>query len=138
MPSHKCPFSAVQAAALTRCELAQEVVRRGGSEFDCTDAAAFARCSALSQHLIATGFAALGVEDDLTATPKSVYDKVQMGGLQGINTLLPELAEDAYQSNINALASAMTDAWPTLAELPADALTAAITAYQPPKRRRRR
>lgn len=137
MPSDKCPFSAVQAAALTRCELAREVVRRGGSEFDCTDPAACALCSALSRHLITTGFAALGAEDDLTVTPKSVYDRVQLGGLQGINALLPQLADDTCRTNIRALVAAMAERYPDLSTLPAEQLVAAIEAYRPPKRRRR-
>lgn len=136
--SLKCPFSTLQAAGLCGCRQAQQVVRRGGSEYDCENRAAHSLCSGLADGLISIGFAELGYEDDLAATPKSVYDKVWMGGLQGLAELAPVALDDAQ---------ALADIWGLVecssAQLqPLDRhksrLLHAIREYRPPKRRRRR
>lgn len=84
MSNNKCPFSIIQASGACGCRHAEEVVRRGGSEYDCTEAQAHAVCSALVEHLNATALPELGYEDDLTQTPKSVYERILLGGLQGL------------------------------------------------------
>jgi hypothetical protein len=61
MTSAKCPFSTLQAAGITNCQLASQVVRRGGSEFDCTQSEALATCQAMSRQLIRIGLPALGI-----------------------------------------------------------------------------
>ena len=135
MHNHKCPFSAAQAAGIAHCELAQEVIRRGGSEYDCTQAEAHRLCSRLSEQLISIGFAALGHVDDLTQTPKSVYDRVLLGGLKGMNDSLEDVADETYLANIWAIVEVMARRLPGLEALPSGALVTAMEGYKPPKRR---
>lgn len=136
MSGMKCPFSTVQAAGLARCSLAQQVVRRGGSEYDCTEAEAFDRCSAVAGHLVATGLPALGYEDDLTQTPKSAYDKVLLGGLAGIDAIVA--AEDPATADLGPRIAQFHEQFPEPAAAPAEPLLEAIRNYSPPKRRGRR
>jgi hypothetical protein len=133
----KCPFSTLHAAALTRCSLAREVVRRGGSEYDCTQAGAHATCSALAERFTSVGLPALGYEDDLTLTPKSAYDRVLAGGLIGLESLLggeTELATDDVWLRVEGAAQR----YPDPVEIPDAALVEAMQAWQPARRSRRR
>jgi hypothetical protein len=137
MSSNKCPFSTLQAAGLSACEMADHVVRRGGSEYDCTRADAHQRCAALSRHLLDIGLPALGYEDDLGTTPKSAYDRALIGGLQGLATLLPDNAAALHASNIHGLLEATLTADSDPASLPADVLVRGIENYRPARRRGR-
>jgi hypothetical protein len=136
MQDMKCPFSTVQAAGLAHCALAQQVVRRGGAEYGCTEAKAFARCECAVRHLTAIGLPALGFEDDLTQTPKSAYDKVLLGGLNGIDVVLG--SQTAAAENIGGRISELAVRYPTITDVPNAALTEAIQSYTPPRRRGRR
>lgn len=133
MANPKCPFTTLQAAGLATCSLADLVVRRGGAEYDCTRPEAHRRCAELATHLLAIGLPALGHTDDLTATPKSAYDRALMGGLKGINELTDGIDDDLHRQDIHALVDAVDPA-----ALPDAPLLTAIEAYQPPRRRGRR
>jgi hypothetical protein len=136
MTMNKCPFSAIQAAGTAACDLAQEVVRKGGSEFDCTDPNARPVCVALSAHLIRVGFDALDLVDDLGVTPKSAYDRAQIGGLQGLNTLLPAPAGDQPLQNLWALTGAVDRRYADILDIPDAPVVEAIRACKPSRRRR--
>jgi len=100
----KCPFSTVQASGVCQCGQAREVIRRGGSEYDCTQSDYWPVCQSLVTHLNATALPVLGHVDDLTLTPKSVYDRVLLGGLQGLRqTVDPQ--DDALETS---------DIWPVI------------------------
>lgn len=137
MTESKCPFSVVLAAAGARCGHAREVVRRGGVEYDCTVSEAWAVCHELAEHLKARALPALGHEDDLTVTPKSVYERILLGGVQGLG---------AAGGGANQ-ASATADIWTTVdaarrrhgavTAIPEDEFIPAIAACTIRKRRRR-
>lgn len=138
MSTPKCPFSMVQAAATCHCAKAQEVVRRGGAEYDCTDPAAHGLCLELVAHLNATALPALGYEDDLTLTPKSVYERILVGGLQGLRQAA-DPADDALETaDIWPVVAAARERHGTVAAIPAAELVPAIEACELRKRRRRR
>jgi len=138
MNEPKCPFSTIQASGACACRHAREVVRRGGSEYDCNDADKHARCVALVSHLSTRALPALGYEDDLTLTPKSVYERILLGGLQGLDA---EAGSGTSQDGI-------ADIWPVVADalgrhgapshIPDTAFVPAIEACEIRKRRRRR
>jgi hypothetical protein len=135
MTDPKCPFTTLQAAGLAACTLADQVVRRGGAEYDCTRPDAHRRCTALATHLLALGLPALGHTDDLTATPKSAYDRALMGGLAGVNRAIEGVDDDLHRRDIRALVEASAE---DPASLPDATLLAAIEGYEPPRRRGRR
>jgi hypothetical protein len=138
MNSAKCPFSALQAAGTTNCQLASQVVRRGGSEFDCTKPEALSICQEMSRQLIKIGLPALGFEDDLVATPKSAYDRALFGGLIGLNQCLEDLPEELHKQDIWPLVEAATQRFPDHADLPRQSLESAIQAWKPGRRRHRK
>ena len=138
MTEYKCPFSPVQAAGLCGCRHAVEVVRRGGSEFDCREPASHAVCMALSRHFNAVALPALGYEDDLTLTPKSVYERILLGGLQGLRRTLDPEDASLEISDIIAVVQAAQTRYPAVDSIPADDIVPAIEVCSLRKRRRRR
>jgi hypothetical protein len=138
MSEYKCPFSLVQASGTCHCRHAQEVVRRGGSEFDCREPAAHAVCSALRRHLNSTALPALGYEDDLTLTPKSVYERILLGGLQGLRTMLDAADRDPQTADIWKVVNAVRERYPAMEGIPAAEFLPAIETCTLKKRQRRR
>ena len=137
MSEYKCPFSPVQASGTCRCRHAQEVVRRGGSEFDCREPAVHALCCSLVQHLNSTALTALGYEDDLAQTPKSVYERILLGGLQGLRLLLDATDREPQTADIGSVVEALRERYPAMEWIPVADFLPAIEACTLKKRRRR-
>jgi len=129
----KCPFSAPLITQQFACPRAHEVVRRGGSEFDCDDDGRHARCVKLFDHLKAAALPAFGVEDDLLSMPHSVLVKIQSGGLLGIQREISGNTSDRVD-DIDALVSAAMDRFG--GSFPAEAFVDDITAFKLRARRR--
>jgi hypothetical protein len=136
MDEHKCPFSAPLVTRQFGCASSQEVIHRGGTEINCTDAAAHARCDRLFQRMKAEALPAFGVEDDLLSMPHSVLVKIQYGGLLGLQRLLraePQVAErvEDVRALIAEAAQHCGD------DVPCAPLVEDITAFKPRARRGR-
>ena len=138
MTEYKCPFSLVQASGSCHCRHAQEVVRRGGSEFDCREPAAHLLCSVLVRHLNSRALPALGYEDDLAQTPKSIYERILMGGLQGLRKTLDAEDRDAQTADIWTVVEAVREKYPAMDRIPTADFLSAIEACTLRKRQRRR
>jgi len=106
MSSLKCPFAAPLVSGQYSCEHAASVVRRGGAEIDCRSEPAFARCTALFEHMKCAALPAFDVEDDLLSMPHSVLQKIQYGGLAGLVELVRQSGADASVANVAKLAEA--------------------------------
>ena len=136
MPEHRCPFSAPLITRQFACALAQEVIHRGGTEINCTDAAAHARCERLFQQLKQAALPAFGVEDDLLSMPHSVQVKIQYGGLLGLQRLLR--AETQVGERIEDVQALVAEAAQYFNdEIPCAQLVDDITAFRPRARRGR-
>jgi len=136
MTEHKCPFSAPLVTRQFGCAASQEVIHRGGTEINCTDAAAHARCDRLFQRMKAEALPAFGVEDDLLSMPHSVLVKIQHGGLLGLQRLLraePQVAERV--EDIRALIAEAAQRFGD--DVPCAPLVEDITAFKPRARRGR-
>jgi len=136
MDELKCPFSAPLVTRQFGCACSQEVIHRGGTEINCTDAAAHARCDLLFKRMKTEALPAFGVEDDLLSRPHSVQVKIQYGGLLGLQRLLraePQVAERV--EDINALV--VEAALQFRDVVPCAPLVADITAFKPRARRGR-
>jgi hypothetical protein len=136
MQEYKCPFSAPLITHQFGCTKATEVVRRGGVEINCTDAAAWSRCDQLFQRMKLAALPAFGVEDDLLSMPHSVLVKVQYGGLLGLQRLLraePQVGErvDDIHTLVVETSLRFGD------EVPCGSLVDDITAFKPRARRGR-
>ena len=132
----KCPFSMVLAAGSCQCSTADHVVRRGGSEFDCKESSALDQCRTLTQHLNAVALPALGYENDLTQTPKSVYERILLGGLQGLRTAMDANDSSLETADIAVTVSNLVNQYEQITSIPADAFLPAIEACRIKKRRR--
>jgi hypothetical protein len=137
MPEYKCPFSMVQASGACGCSNAREVVRRGGSEYDCVDANAHAACSSLVEYLNRVAFPALGYEDDLNLTPKSVYERIMLGGLQGLRMSLDPGDVTPETRDIHDVVEKLQSRYDSIADIPAAEFLGAIEKFQHKKRRRK-
>lgn len=138
MTGNKCPFSIIQASGSCHCPQAREVVRRGGSEYDCMSVETHSLCSALVQHLNAMALPALGHEDDLTQTPRSVYERVMLGGLQGLRRARDPADNTLETTDIAAVVTAANDAYGGIEAIPAGVVVPAIEGCRIKRRQRRR
>lgn len=137
MTEPKCPFSVVLAAASACCGNAREVVRRGGAEYDCTVPEALAVCRELTDHLKARALPALGHEDDLTVTPRSVYERILLGGLQGLGAAGDGPDPANACADIRVTVDAARRRHGAVTAIPEDEFIPAIAACTLRKRRRR-
>lgn len=138
MPDNKCPFSMVQASATCHCRNAREVIRRGGSEFDCTAPQAHGVCVELVRHFNAVALPALGYEDDLTLTPKSVYERILVGGLLGLRTAQDPADSSLETPDIWSVVEAACERYPAVEAIPDSDFVPAIEGCALKKRRRGR
>lgn len=121
--TRKCPFAAPITTGRAACTKASEVVRRGGSEYDCTDVAAHSRCEAFFGELKQTGLAAFDVPDDLTQMPHSVLVKIQTGGLTGLRRLLePDIDPASPVHDVATLVDAAVAAYGSIGQVPVGGL----------------
>lgn len=131
-----CPFGSTLVTETCECSHAQQVVRRGGAEIICQDDAAYARCVNLFQHLKQAALPEFDVEDDLTTMPHSVLQKIQFGGLLGLQSLVSGQAADTI-SDVASLVDTAETTYPGFEGLPYTELVGFITTYKLKRRRGR-
>jgi hypothetical protein len=131
-----CPFGSTLVTETCECVHAEQVVRRGGAEIICQDDAAYSRCYNLFQHLKQAALPEFEVEDDLTTMPHSVLQKIQFGGLLGLQTLLTDQAADKV-ANVASLVDAVEAKFGRIDNLPVGELVHYITEYKLKRRRGR-
>jgi hypothetical protein len=136
--SLKCPFAAPITKGTASCRHAREVVRRGGSEYDCAAEAAHRLCTELFARLKARGLAAFGAEDDLSSMPHSVLVKIQSGGLLGLARIAARPAEDGRVEDVASLVAAACDQHGGVAHVPVEQLDADMTGFKVGRRASRR
>lgn len=134
----KCPFFAPLTKSTAACRHAQEVVRRGGAEFDCLSAPDHIRCEAVFAGLKARGLAAFDVEDDLTQMPHSVLVKIQAGGLLGLQRLILAPADAGRVADIAQLVQDAVEQFGSAQRIPYAELDADMTAFRLERRAERR
>ena len=133
----KCPFAAPLTKGDFGCSHAREVVRRGGSEYDCGSAPDHARCSELFDGLKRVSLPAFQVDDDLTSMPHSVLVKIQYGGLLGLERLARGETPAAIE-DISTTIMAAEQRYGSLEGIPYTDLVDAITGFKLQRRTRRR
>lgn len=132
----KCPFGAPLTKGLVRCRYAEEVVRRGGSEYDCRSEDHHGLCTGLFDRLKAQALPAFGVEDDLTTMPHSVLVKVQSGGLLGLRRLMGGAADQPIE-DVAALVDAALARFGRLEDIPVAEIEGDMTGFKLERRSRR-
>ncbi len=131
-----CPFGSTLVSESCRCVHAEQVVRRGGAEIICQDDTAHSRCGDLFQRLKQAALPQFDVEDDLTAMPHSVLQKIQFGGLFGLDKLVSGQTADSV-ANIVTLVDAAEARYHDLDHFPYAELAAFISGYKLKRRRGR-
>ena len=131
-----CPFGSTLVSEACGCRHAEQVVRRGGAEIICQDNAAHSRCVDLFERLKQAALPEFDVEDDLTAMPHSVLQKIQFGGLLGLQTLVAGQVTDTV-ADIVKLVDATEAKYHDLDKFPYEELVAFITSYKLKRRRSR-
>jgi hypothetical protein len=135
----KCPFAAPITAGLAACRNAQEVVRRGGSEYDCRNEADHSGCTALFDRLKVAALPAFGVEDDLLSMPHSTLVKIQFGGLLGLGRLLGEgVGQAAEVADVADLVARARARYGDIGLVPCAELTGDMLGYRLGRRGSRR
>ncbi len=137
MPAPKCPFQTPIISKEFACSLGQPVTARNTPQIHCRSETALAICQRVYEHLKAVGLPALGMEDDLAATPHNVYLKVQKGGLLGLQDLCGGEAEGGIADLGELIAKATADGT-RIDALPYSELVPRIRAQQSKRRRERR
>ncbi len=135
--NRKCPFAAPLTTGRFACQHAQEVVRRGGSEYDCCSQANQSVCAELFVRLKAQALPAFGVDDDLTAMPHSVLVKVQSGGLLGVQRVLGEGAADDRIDDIASLVNRAIEHFGSTDDVPYADIEGDMTSFKLDRRSRR-
>lgn len=132
----KCPFSAPLVQPEHHCRFADEVIRRGGTEFNCASGDHHGQCLRLHERLKEAALPAFGVEDDLLSMPHSVLVKIQFGGLLGLQRLLGEAGETGIIDIASLVERAMLR-YGTLDAIPCAETTQDMLDFQVARRRRR-
>jgi hypothetical protein len=130
----KCAFSAPLITQDYGCANARPVTRRGGPDVACVSEEAHRCCEELFQRLKAATLPAFGVEDDLLSMPHSVLQKIQYGGLLGLQRLLER--HDANVRDVHALVNETIARYSTLDAIPCGDIVGDMTGYKLRGRRR--
>jgi hypothetical protein len=134
----KCPFAAPLTTGVASCRHAQEVVRRGGSEYDCLSEEAHRVCAHLFSRLKERGLSAFGMEDDLTSLPHSALVKIQTGGLLGLARMTGGLQPGGKIEDVAELVDEACARFGGVDCVPAERLEEDMTGFKLQRRARRR
>ena len=134
--AQKCPFRATIITRSFACQYAEEITRREGPDIGCTSVAANALCSDFFIQLKTIALAELGYEDDLTTMPASVLQKIQYGGLLGLNNTVNASASEVVDNIFSLIESAMHH-YDSVASFPYASCVTAIKNYKMKRRKDR-
>jgi hypothetical protein len=134
MEEYKCAFSAPLIAGEFGCACAKPITRRTGPDVACVSAESHARCGELFQRLKDAALPAFGVEDDLLSMPHSVLQKIQYGGLLGLQRLLQR--GESVVRDVDALVGDVLARYSKLDAVPCGDIVGDMTGYKLRGRRR--
>ncbi|HQU14676.1 MAG: hypothetical protein B7Z66_04945 [Chromatiales bacterium 21-64-14] len=137
MSAPKCPFQNLIIAEEFVCHLGLAVTARNSPQIHCRSEPALTLCRQVYDCFKAVGLPALGMEDDLTTTPHSVYLKIQSGGLRGLKARLGT-GSMGDAPDIHELIQAATCGGDHAESLPYGELVPAMLAQQAKRRGTRR
>lgn len=103
----KCPFRATLITRTFGCQHASEITRREGPDIGCDSEKINNICVACFSELKQLALPELGYTDDLTTMPASALQKVQYGGLLGLQE---QVLEDISSNSVENIASLMEKA----------------------------
>ena len=128
MEEHRCPFQVPQIKKDFACSLGVEVTRRDGAAVACQSDSASRHCCELYERLKQVGLEGLGMRDDLTKVPQSLYIKVQYGGLLGLQRLLGDTRHDIV--DISSLLTQLHEQYGGIENIPCEQVKADIESHK--------
>ena len=136
MPDLICPYSAMLAQKRDfSCPYADEVIRRGGSEYVCLQINNHELCSEVHNKVKKVYLESQGLEDDLLSLPHSTFVKIQFGCVLGLQYAL---GRDATKiEDIGSLIADTINNYKNIDALPFEVVNEQISAYKLEKRGRR-
>lgn len=132
----KCPFRATIMTRSFGCRHGCEVTRRDGPDIACNHEPDNALCQAFFDALKIRALDAMDYADDLTTLPASVLQKIQFGGLLGLQQSMGEVDKEAVD-DIAQLMEGAIEKYTDMQNMPFDECLVAIKTYKMRKRRGR-
>lgn len=131
-----CPYSALLAKKCDfACPNADEVIRRGGSEYVCLQPTKHEVCSDVHKKVKETYLETQGLDDDLLSLPHSTFVKIQFGCVLGLQSALGR--EVTKIEDIGSLIADTINNYKNIDDLPFEAVNERITTYKLEKRGKR-
>jgi len=118
------------------CPNATEITRRDGPDIACTALNAHRDCEEFYRELKSQALIALGYKDDPTQTPASIVQKIQYGGLLGLQGQVMDNSVDSVK-NIEKLVSLAHQKYGNLSNFPYQYCIDSIRTYKLKRRRDR-
>lgn len=137
IPALKCPFRATIMTRSFGCNHAEEITRREGPDIACNDSEVNEKCNNLFAQLKARALGTMGHEDDLTTLPASVLQKIQFGGLLGLQSQIDSTASSEKVENIVDLVEKAIEQYGGVDNFPFDGCIETIVSYKMKRRRGR-
>ncbi|MCG6867268.1 MAG: hypothetical protein LJE91_00630 [Gammaproteobacteria bacterium] len=139
MPAPKCPFQNPLITGEFGCSLANPVTVRNTPQIHCGSETALEVCDRVHEHLKSAGLPAFGMADDLATTPHNIYQKIQYGGLLGLQASLgPSPPDAAGVADVHDLIDTATEGGRRTDEIDYAALVPAMQSRAARRRRDRR
>ncbi|WP_455365447.1 hypothetical protein [Kaarinaea lacus] len=135
--SLKCPFRATLITRTFVCQYAEEITRREGPDIACNAMELNKSCFDFFNELKTKALAKMGHEDDLATLPASVLQKIQFGGLLGLQSQIDGSASGERVDNIAALIERASKQYDRIDHFPFDVCVDAVEAYKLKRRRNR-
>ena len=133
----KCPFRAPVMTRSFACQYAEEITRREGPDIACGSSEANEKCSEFFKQLKTRALDHMGHEDDLTTLPASALQKIQFGGLLGLQSQIDSAAPSDHVENIVELVEKAMLEYGGIEKFPFDSCVDSIVAYKLKRRRDR-
>ena len=136
MPDLICPYSATLAQKRDfSCPHANEVIRRGGSEYVCLDVESHELCSVVHNKVKEIYLESQGLKDDLLSLPHSTFVKIQFGCVLGLQSVLGR--EATKIEDIGSLIVDSINHYKSINDLPFEIISERIATHKLEKRGRR-
>ncbi len=119
------------------CDHAEEITRRDGPDIACNSLNANNLCIELFEQLKSRALNAMDYEDDLTTLPASVLQKIQYGGLLGLQTVVDSAAQSEKVVNIVSLVGKAAEHFNSIDKIPYETCVDTIVKYKLKRRRSR-
>jgi len=134
MDHGRCPFEKAILSAQCACELATRFSIAEQMGVNCRSGIARNNCSTLLALMRERARFALKVTDTSDSLPFGKEMKVMIGGLLGLQRLMPTQADASRVNNIHALVQQAQEKFSSLELLPYQEIVKSITAFQNKRR----